>query len=65
LKPQKTKDEYFTVNLSKNGKVKTFLIHRMVANAFLKNPNNYKEINHIDFDPSNNILSNLEFCSHL
>lgn len=38
-------------------------IHRMVAIAFVDNPNGYTEINHIDEDPSNNRADNLEWCS--
>jgi hypothetical protein len=41
LKPSKTRDNYFKLNLSKNGKVKKFYIHRLLASAFIENPNNY------------------------
>ena len=53
---------YLKVNLSVNGKRHLRYIHRMVAEAFIPNPNNYKEVNHIDHDPSNNCVSNLEWC---
>ena len=38
-------------------------LHRIVAEAFIKNPNNYKEVNHIDENKANNKSSNLEWCS--
>lgn len=44
----------------KNRKIK--YIHRLVAEAFLPNPNDFKEINHIDNDRSNNRVDNLEWC---
>lgn len=49
--------------LSQSGKTKMFLIHRMVAVAFLPNPTNLPNINHLDFDRTNNLLSNLEWCT--
>jgi len=54
---------YRTVTLSKAGKVKTLLVHRLVAEAFLPNPDNLPEINHIDEDKSNPDLYNLEWCT--
>lgn len=51
------------VMLSKGGKRKNFTIHRLVANAFIPNPNNLPEVNHIDEDPSNNVVDNLEWCT--
>ncbi len=50
------------VTLCKNGKCKTFKIHRLVAIAFIPNLNNYKEVNHKDENPSNNYVGNLEWC---
>ena len=38
------------------------MLHRIIAQAFIVNPNNYKEINHKDENPSNNSLQNLEWC---
>ena len=57
-----TPDGYVIVGLSKNGKSYTGKVHRMVATAFLDNPNNLKEINHIDEDKTNNNVNNLEWC---
>lgn len=42
---------------------KRIAVHRIVAIAFLDNPEGYREINHIDEDPTNNNVSNLEWCS--
>ena len=63
LKSIKKRDGYLQINLSKDGKQKTHLIHRLVAQAFLLNPNNLVEIKHIDEDKTNNRADNLEWCS--
>lgn len=55
---------YFKVCLCSNGKVKQLYVHRLVAQAFLDNPNNLPEVNHKDENPSNNYVSNLEYCDH-
>ena len=52
------------VNLYKNKVMKTCLLHRLVAEAFLKNPNNYPCINHKDENKENNNVDNLEWCTH-
>lgn len=62
LKPN-TCQSYLNVSLSKNGKMKRFTIHRLVAVAFISNPNNLPQINHIDGDKLNNNFANLEWCS--
>ena len=63
LKPGKTKDGYPIVILYKDGKKKTFTIHRLVAETFLPNPNNLLEVNHKDEDKTNNSVDNLEWCT--
>ena len=56
-------DGYLYVTLSKDGKVKTCRINRLVAQAFLENPNNLPEVNHKDENKYNNCVENLEYCS--
>jgi len=53
---------YLKVTLIKNRKLRTFLVHRLVAESFLDNPQEFKEVNHKDCDRLNNKLSNLEWC---
>lgn len=64
LKGRKTSKGYLRVQLCKNSKNKDFYIHRVVAVVFLPNPLGLKEVNHIDFDKSNNAISNLEWTTH-
>ena len=54
---------YRTVPIYYNGKRKVVLLHRLVAFAFIPNPNNYPVVNHKDQNPSNNVASNLEWCT--
>ena len=63
LKPLNNRDGYVKVRLCKDGKCRTYLIHRLVANAFIPNPNEYKEVNHIDENKTNNSIDNLEWCN--
>ena len=56
------KNGYYSVQLSKSNVCKRFLVHRLVAESFIDNPNNYKEVNHKDENKSNNCVSNLEWC---
>ena len=54
---------YLYVNLSKEGKTKKYKIHRLVAKAFLENPEGYTEVNHINEDKADCRADNLEWCS--
>lgn len=63
LKLQKDKDGYLTVFLSIHNYKKLHKVHRLVAQAFLPNPNNYPQINHKDKNRSNNNVDNLEWCT--
>ena len=63
LKQNTDKDGYKTVNLYKNHVRKTVKVHRLVAQAFIDNPNNLPVVNHIDEVKYNNASSNLEWCS--
>lgn len=66
LKPWDDGLGYERVDLSKNGVVETFQIHRLVAEHFIPNdnPNILIEVNHKDLNPSNNKVDNLEWCTH-
>ena len=54
---------YLKVVLCTDGRVKQYLVHRLVAQAFLENPQNLPMINHKDEVKSNNCVQNLEWCS--
>lgn len=54
---------YLRISLWKNGKSKIGLVHRLVAEAFIYNPNNYPHVNHKDENKQNNTVSNLEWCT--
>lgn len=63
LRPGKNTWNYLRVAICKDGKVKNFLIHRLVADAFIPNDDESKnEINHINEIKSDNRVSNLEWC---
>ena len=51
---------YLYVGLYKNGKRKSYIVHRLVAETFLNNPDNLPEINHKDENKTNNCVDNLE-----
>lgn len=63
LKLAKNKTGYIRVCLSKNSKKSNKHIHRLVAEAFIPNPNNLPQINHKDENPNNNYVDNLEWCN--
>ena len=61
--PSGVKEEYLSVSLSKNGHPSRFLVHRLVATAFIPNPLNLPCVNHkIEFEKTNNTVENLEWC---
>lgn len=62
LKFGKNYKGYLQVHLCKDGKMKTFTVHRLVANAFIPNPNELSDVNHKDEDKTNNVVENLEWC---
>jgi hypothetical protein len=57
----KHKQGYLLIDLCKNGKIKKHLVHRLVAEAFLENPLNKKQVNHINGIKNDNSLKNLEW----
>ena len=65
LKPRTNQDGYLQVTLYNNGnKIKRFLVHRLVCEAFHENTENKPCVNHIDEDKTNNTASNLEWCTY-
>lgn len=64
LKTVVRKDGYCKVNLGGYRNQKTLNLHRLVATAFIPNPQNLPCINHKDENPTNNVADNLEWCSY-
>lgn len=64
LKQIKHSRGYLVVNLFKNKIPKKFLLHRLVAENFIENPENKPEVNHLNGDKSNNHISNLEWATY-
>lgn len=64
LKPRKSKNGYYSVCLYKDGKAYSKLIHRIVAQTFIPNPDNLPQVNHIDGNKTNNNVNNLEWVSN-
>lgn len=54
---------YYVVDLCKNGTVKRYSVHRLVALSFIENPNGYSVVNHIDENTHNNTVENLEWVT--
>ena len=58
-----SEESYVYVRLIKNGKGQNFSVHRLVANAFVPNPNNLPIVHHIDGNRKNNSAENLQWCT--
>lgn len=54
---------YIAVGLCKHNKAKNFRVHRLVAEAFIPNPEEKPQVNHINEDKTNNMVSNLEWMT--
>lgn len=65
LKPKKHNKGYLQVQLMKGDMNKMFTIHRLVAQAFIPNPDNLPFVNHKDENKTNNCVDNLEWCDRL
>lgn len=63
LRPCYDKNGYILVTLHKDKRLKTFKVHRLVAQAYISNPNNLPQINHKDENIRNNCVNNLEWCT--
>ena len=63
LVPRPTRDGYFQVNLYKNGERKLCYVHRLVAEAYIPNPNNLPQVDHIDNDKTHNYVNNLQWIT--
>ena len=60
---QNPNDGYLYVKLCKDGKPKTMSVHRLLGNAYIPNPENKREIDHIDNNRQNNNISNLRWVT--
>ena len=63
LKQYNRKDGYLQVSFRMNGKAISKKVHRIIAEAFIPNPDNLPEVNHKDCNRANNNVENLEFCT--
>lgn len=63
LSPRLTANGYYAVCLYKDGKGKNYYIHRLVAEAYIDNPDNKPQVNHKDENKANNCINNLEWIT--
>ena len=63
MRPFNNGNGYYVVSLTQNGKRKNHYVHRLVAAAFLGNPDSLPVVNHINHDKSDNRAQNLEWCT--
>ena len=64
INPDKEEKGYRRLSIKRKGKRKHFAIHRLVAIAFIPNPENKRQVDHIDNDKSNNRVDNLRWVSN-
>lgn len=64
IKQRMNSDGYMCITVGKTGNRTVASVHRLVAKAFIPNPLNLPEVNHKDYDRTNNSVDNLEWCSH-
>lgn len=64
MKQSLSRAGYYRVELWQNGQGKHYLVHRLVAEAFIPNPNHYPVVNHLDENKLNNNVENLEWCTY-
>lgn len=64
IKQRINSDGYMCITVGKTGNRTVASVHRLVAKAFIPNPLNLPEVNHKDYNRTNNSVDNLEWCSH-
>jgi hypothetical protein len=63
LKPYDNGKGYFRIKFTVNNKSRRVMLHRIIAEAFIENPNNYNTVNHINGIKKDNRIENLEWCT--
>lgn len=64
LKTSRTPQGYESIEININGEARKYFVHRLVAEAFIPNPDNLPIVNHKDENPKNNRVDNLEWCTY-